>query len=299
MQKTLGSLIISSLLLGTISFWPVGLGQADENTKIAPNLPNQNAPSSAVALVNNKANPYITRGEFAEKLVDQMDLNLDGYRFFKAPLVTDFFDDVSVDDSSANEIMILGYNGLIDTSDRKFRSTDILQREEMAQILANLLHHKGSTNMGSSNAFPAINDLGKANGDAVDDIKLLVSLGVMNLNKEGNFLPKQGVTPEELRASLKQLSSYIEVQDSDVMTKIITNKEGAREIELSWGEKPSSGYEINIVSLELEDNTMIVNYHTKEPDAGSYNSTVITEPKDSKPIPNNFPAQLTVKLNKI
>lgn len=299
MQKTFSSLIIGSLIVGSTSLWPVGLGQADENSQITTNQQNQKATSSVVTVVNNKANSYITRGEFAENLVDQMDLNLDGYRFFKAPLVTDFFDDVSVDDSSANEIMILGYNGLINTSDRKFRSSEILLREEMARTLATLLQHKGSSQLSPSKDLPTINDLGKVDDDVVDDIKLLVSLKVMNLNKDGNFLPTQGVTPEELRASLKRLSSYIEVQDNDIMTKIITNKEGEREIELSWGEKPSSGYEISIVNLELKDNAMVVNYQTKEPDAGSYNSTVITEPKDSKPIPKNYPAQLVVKLNKM
>ena len=299
MQKTLGSLIIGSLLVGATSLWPVGLGQADEKSQIAIDQ-NLKTTAGSVTVLNDKTTKQaITRGEFAEKLVDALDLNLDGYRFFKAPVVTDFFDDVLEDNSSAKDIMILGYNGLIDTANRSFRPSETLLREEMAQTLANLLRSKGNAQRTASESNPVIKDLGKANKKAADDIKLLVSLDIIMLNKDGDFLPKEGITAKELQEILKNLSSHIEVQDSDIAARIIAKEDGGREVEISWGEKPSSGYVISIDTVELEGNNLIVNYRTQEPDPGSYNSTVITEPKASKAIPANYPAQLIVKLNEI
>ncbi|WP_333871335.1 S-layer homology domain-containing protein [Desulforamulus putei] len=306
MQKSAGYVIISALLIGAAAFWPIGLGQADETNVTVPqaqkqsvivdNPINNTAPSGAGT---NKSSPYVTRGEFAVKLVNSLGLNLDGYRFFKAPEVKDFFDDVPAGSPQANAIMILGYNGVIQTTDRSFRPSEMLLREEMAQILGNLLQQKARNRSEPAADQPQIKDLAAASTEAADDIKLVVGLNIMRLNREGSFQPKQGVTPQEMATILKEVKQRIGVSDSDVTAKIISGKEGGRVLEISWGEKPSSGYEIYIVDMKLDGHTLTVNYQTKEPTPGSYNSTVITEPKDTRPIPVNYPAQLNIQLNKL
>ena len=307
MQKTLGYVLIGALFMSAAVFWPIGLGQADETNKVTvPQTPKQSATAdnsikntAPAGAGTNKSSPYVTRGEFAVKLVNTLELNLDGYRFFKAPEVTDFFDDVPTGDLQASAIMILGYNGAIQTSDKFFRPSEMILREELAQVLGSLLKQKAPNQLGPVANEPQIKDLARAGSEAADDIKLMVGLNIMYLNRDGNFRPKQGVTPQELAAVLKEMKRTIGIHDSGVVAKIITAKEGGRELEISWGEKPSSGYEIYIEDMKLDGNTLIVNYCTKEPTPGSYNSTVITEPKDTKPIPFNYPAQLNIQLNKL
>lgn len=297
MQKTLGYFIIGSLLVGTAALWPIGLSQADET--------NQPATGQKVVVIENKGQipapkavvqDKINRGELAEKLVDALHLNLDGYRFFKAPQVTDFYEDVDVDHPAANAIMILGYHGFVDTSERHFEPEAMVTREELAELLGNILQQNGQLPKASN---PTIQDLGKASGEAAEHIKLLVGLKILGLNSDGNFQPKQGITANELKAILKNLQPYLQQEKQDVTAKLITGPEGSREVEISWGEKPSSGYQIHIVDLELAGETLVVHYQTKEPNPGSYNSTVITEPKDSRPIPADYPAQLDIQLSEL
>lgn len=307
MKKTLGHVLIGALFMSAAAFGPIGLGQADETKKVAvPQTQNQSTVienstknTAPTGVGTNKSNPYVTRGEFAVKAVNTLELNLDGYRFFKAPEVTDFFDDVPAGDPQANAVMILGYNGAIQTSDRFFRPSEPILREELASILGNLLQQKAQDQLEAAASQPNVKDLAKASSETADDIKLMVGLDIMHLNQEGNFQPKQGVTSQELTGILKAMQRIVGIHDTGVTAKIITAKDGGRVVEVSWGEKPSSGYEIYIADMRLQGNTLLVNYQTKEPTPGSYNSTVITEPKDAKPIPVNYPAQLKVELNKL
>ncbi|CCO06981.1 S-layer homology domain-containing protein [Desulforamulus hydrothermalis] len=296
MHKSAGSYIISALIIGAAFFWPMGPGQADE-IKFVPKI--ETPAGKSLCNEANKPVSYVNRGEFAVKLVNYLGLNLDNFRFFKAPEVSDFYDDVPAGSPQANAVMILAYNGALPTTDRLFRPAEILSREEMAQVISSLLRQKAAEQIEPPAALPPIKDLAAAGSRAVDDIKLVVGLNIMSLNRDGSFLPKQGVTSEEVVAALKEVRQLVSAGDDDVTAKIISGAEGDRVLEISWGEKPSSGYEIYIVDIKLEGNVLTVNYQTKEPLPGSYNSTVITEPKDSKPIPVNYPAVLNIKLNKL
>ncbi|AEF94409.1 S-layer domain-containing protein [Desulfotomaculum nigrificans CO-1-SRB] len=296
MQKKIGYMLLGAVLLGATSLMPIGAGQADE---INP-LPVSPAEPNVITNLNKAVtNNYITRAELAIQLVDRLDLNLDGYRFLKAPQVTDFFSDVSVDDPCANAVMVLGYNGIVNTTEKSYRPKDKISREELAKIFANVLRHKAKDDIIKVQQIPEIKDLSAANNETANDIKLTVGLGIMTLRAGGNFQPKQGVTYDEFSNALSKLQQLIQVNNSDISAKIISQQDGTRAVEISWGEKPSSGYVIKIVDMKLKGNTLLVIYHTEEPAPGSFNSTVITEPKDSKPIPQNFPAQLNIELRNI
>lgn len=305
MQKKVGFLLLGSMLLGFVFLGPAGQGQADQTKPlVAPAqqyLNNTKNESSLPVLPVDpgKNDSYVSRGEFAVKLVSALELNLDGYRFFKAPEVKDFFDDVPLESPVAEAITILGYNGVLNTSERSFRPDDKISREQLAVMLANLLHQKSKAATGDVQIKPVINDLSLADKEAREDIKYAVGLNVMATNRNGNFKPKQAVTQQELTMILGNLESLIKTDHSEVSARVITNGEGGREVELSWGEKPSSGYEITIVEFTLDGDTVVVTYQTQEPAAGSYNSTVITEPKDSHPIPLNYPSNLKLELKKL
>lgn len=288
MRKSISYLLVSAVLIGTVSLGPVTTGLADEN--------NNNKITNQEQVVNKQIS-YLSRGEAAEILVDALDLNLDNLRFFKAPGVKDFFDDVSVDSDSANAIMILGYNGALQTNNRNFRPSDTITREELAEICGGLLQHQAQGKLHPAK-HPRIKDLREINKDAVDDVKLMLSLNVMHLTREGYFQPDLGVKAKDLKEIIKQLDPYLNVDKDEIAAEIISSKEGGREIEISWGEKPSSGYEISIVKMNLEGTTLLVHYQTKEPTPGSYNSTVIIEPKDNQPIPKNYPANIDIELVK-
>lgn len=305
MKQTLVGVMAGALLLTAAALYPIGNSQADENNKIIQTNP-QNAiintevtpvtPTPAGTNEVNKVSQYMSRGELAEKLVKTLDLNLDGFRFLKPPAVSEFYDDVKVEESYADAVMILVYNQVVNSSDREFRPADIILREELAEMIGNLMRHQPRKNLVEPSCELVVKDLAKAEAKAADDIKLVIGLNIMHLNQDGNFQPKQGLTPTEVQGILKSLENLVGVNDTEVTAQIITNKEGGRELELSWGEKPSSGYKIFVIDIELDKNTLIVKYDTKEPTPGSYNSTVITEPKDSKPIPANYPAQLNIQL---
>jgi len=295
MQKKAGFMLLGAILLSVVTLGSIGLGQADETGKYQVIQTQQN-----VGKINNGiTKSYLTRGELAIELVNTLDLNLDGFRFLKAPEVTDLFNDVPVSNPCARAVMILGYNGIVGEPGRLFRPEDKITREELAQMLVNLLHQRARDNALNVEVSSDIKDLSSATAEAADDIKTVVGLNIMTLDQDSKFRPKGSVTQEDLNAILEKLEQVIKVNDNGVTAKILNNKEGNREVEVSWGQKPSSGYEIKIVDLRLNENTLIVNYHTREPAPGSYNSTVITEPKDSKPIPANFPAQLKIELHKI
>lgn len=295
MRKSISYLLVSAVLIGAVSLGPVATGLADENT--TNKQTNQEQVASDQEIKVKKEITYLSRGEAAEILVDALDLNLDGLRFFKAPEVKDFFDDVSADTNSANAIMILGYNGVLHTNNRSFRPSDIITREELAELCGSLLQHRAQGKLFPAK-YPQIKDLPMSNKDAVDDIKLMVGLNIMHLTKDGYFQPDLGVKAQDLQEIIKRLEIYLNVDKNEIAAEIISGKEGGREIEISWGEKPSSGYEISIVKMNLEGNKLVVHYQTKEPTPGSYNSTVIIEPKDNKPIPNNYPANINIELVK-
>ncbi|MEG6523522.1 S-layer homology domain-containing protein [Desulfotomaculum sp. 1211_IL3151] len=295
MRKSISDLLVSAVLIGAVSLGPAATGLADENTN--NERINQEQVFSNKGTTVKKEITDLSRGEAAEMLVDALDLNLDQLRFFKAPEVKDFFDDVSLDTDYANAIMILGYNGVLHTNNRNFRPSDTITREELAEICGGLLQQQAQGVLHPAK-HPQIKDLREMNKDAVDDIKLMISLNVMHLTKDGYFQPKLGVKATELKQIIKQLETYLNVNKDEIAAEIISGKEGGREIEISWGEKPSSGYEISIVKMNLEGNTLLVHYQTKEPTPGSYNSTVIVEPKDTQPIPGNYPANINIELVK-
>ena len=296
MKKYLSCLMAGALLLAAVAIYPIGKSQADENHKIAHPQQKNAINKTEVTPVTPVVNQYITRAELAEKLVNTLNLNLNSFRFLKPPAVTEFYDDVKVEEPYADAVMILVYNQVINSSDRFFRPSETILREELAGMIGNLLQHQPGKNLVKSSGELMIKDLANADSQAVDNIKLVVGQKIMNLNQDGNFQPKQGITHEEAQAILKNLENLVGVNDTGVTAQIVTNKEGSRALELSWGEKPSSGYKIFILDMQLKENTLIVKYDTKEPTPSSYNSTVIIEPKDSKPIPASYPAQLTLQL---
>ncbi|AQS59545.1 S-layer homology domain-containing protein [Desulforamulus ferrireducens] len=308
MRLFLVCVMAGALLLTASVLSPIGKSQADENNKKQQPIPQQAVINTEVTPVTpvatdtaktgkeNQVKQYVTRGELAEKLVQSLNLNLDNFRFLKPPAVTELFDDVQTEASYADDVMILVYNQVVNSSERIFRPSEPVLREELAQIIGNLLRHHAEEGLVESVDEPVVKDLAKANAKAAEDIKLAVAMNIMKLNQDGNFLPKQGVTPRELQNILKEMENQLGVNDTGVTAQIITNQDGGREVEISWGEKPSSGYKIFIVDLELDKDTLIIKYTTEEPTPGSYNSTVITEPKDNKPIPESYPAQLNLQL---
>lgn len=306
MPRLLSYMLLGTIVFGTVVLWPIELGRADEITKKFSPIPivqQEVRPVASVvntvpALENPKIAKFITKGEAAERIVSNLGLNLDGYRFFKAPEITDFFNDVNQDASYAKALIILGYNGILDTSERIFSPSQVISREEVAQLVFRLLN-KRAGDIIFHGPKAEIKDAINVSNNALNDVLVVVGLGLMSTNSEGKFQPEQGITLKELELIIQKTAKIINTQDSGVTAKIIINKDGAREVELSWGEKPSSGYEIIIEKMIISGNTLHVYYSTLEPTPDSYNSTVITEPKDTEQIPFNYPTNLQIELHRL
>ncbi|QUH24469.1 protease complex subunit PrcB family protein [Serpentinicella alkaliphila] len=82
----------------------------------------------------------------------------------------------------------------------------------------------------------------------------------------------------------------------DHRTEEITYSIENNVITISWGEKPTGGYFIEITDLKLDKNTLLVYYKTESPKAGDFVTQVITYPKDSKVIPVTLRSFNEVKL---
>jgi hypothetical protein len=63
-------------------------------------------------------------------------------------------------------------------------------------------------------------------------------------------------------------------------------------LELRWGKKPSSGYNIKIVDTQYQGDTLYVNYVTTEPKLGAAYLTVITYPNDKVIIKGKVPQRV-------
>ena len=57
---------------------------------------------------------------------------------------------------------------------------------------------------------------------------------------------------------------------------------------LSWGEKPTGGYKIRIVDLEIKDGDLYVDYSLRSPDPDEMVTQAITYPKDEAESPGDF-----------
>lgn len=63
-------------------------------------------------------------------------------------------------------------------------------------------------------------------------------------------------------------------------------------LELRWGKKPSSGYNIEVVNTQYQGDTLYVNYVTTEPKPGAAYLTVITYPSDTVIIKGSVPQRV-------
>ncbi len=57
---------------------------------------------------------------------------------------------------------------------------------------------------------------------------------------------------------------------------------------LSWGEKPTGGYSIDIEDIKLEDGELSVYYRLSSPAPGEAVTQAITYPEDSAEIPGDY-----------
>ncbi|NBI28260.1 protease complex subunit PrcB family protein [Chengkuizengella marina] len=67
--------------------------------------------------------------------------------------------------------------------------------------------------------------------------------------------------------------------DEKVTFKVETVNEEVDKVTLSWGEKPNTGYSIEITSVDFVNNEAVIHYQLHYPSEGMFYAPVITEPK--------------------
>ncbi|WP_096201625.1 protease complex subunit PrcB family protein [Bacillus sp. FJAT-45350] len=75
------------------------------------------------------------------------------------------------------------------------------------------------------------------------------------------------------------------VSHANTITEDVTYLIEDEEIKLSWGEKPTSGYDIQILDLEFEENNLSILYRLIEPNPDEHHLTVITYPTATAKLP--------------
>lgn len=301
MKRVMLSVLLGTLMVSTTAFVVPAKGQAGNLTISIGQTENAdlNQPAAPDITISS-AEQSVTRAEFVASLVRSLGFNLDHYRFLKAPQVSDLYDDVAVNSPYAKDIMIAGYSGIIGTNEREFRPLEPLDRAEAADYLINALLLKVKDVNQFKPAEQSFQDLTGLPAQVQQSITLASGLNLMSGNQDGNFQPEAAVSGADAIAAIDRLTNLIQSDQKhpdDVTYNFITGSDGNRQLELDWGQKPSSGYTISITNMEMVGDTLYVTYKTTEPSPDSINLSVITEPKDTKDLPAGVwePKQVILK----
>ncbi|MEG6615812.1 protease complex subunit PrcB family protein [Peptococcaceae bacterium 1198_IL3148] len=133
-----------------------------------------------------------------------------------------------------------------------------------------------------------------------DTARLAYELGLKDdINAELNV--DVSITRRDAETMISNLVSLIKLKQNEknnlgVSYTLNPVPEGYK-LELMWGKKPSSGYNIDIKDTKIIGQTLYVRYTTTEPKPGAAYLTVITYPVDSVILDINKLPQRVVMIN--
>jgi hypothetical protein len=194
-------------------------------------------------------------------IVKGLDLNIDYMRFAKQPAASDIYSNIPNNAWYANAFIIAHYNGLKISKDINPNST--ITREQFGDLLVRALEKKGIAELDSNGKFDPKTELTR--GEAASWVYNGVRVLADHTNKP---------------ATEKQVTITIQKVNDDV------NK-----VTLSRGEKPNSGYGIEINNVQFgKDGQAVITYTLIDPKPDMMYADVITEPKASTYVSSQFKA---------
>ena len=222
----------------------------------------------------------VTRGQFISSIIRASGLNLDHIRFIKAPDVRDVAPDVSPEASFAGDLIIAGHYGVV-KSGEPFRPEDPVTREEAALMAVKALDARAGK-LPVTLQFIIFEDQEKIDRGNMESIQYACKLGLFGAEK--TFRPGDTLTGSEQSRLLPAFKKILgSVPDQDGVTWELSPD--GKSITLFWGEKPTGGYAINIVSVVGAGNTLKVFYSLRSPGPGDLVTQAFTYPRATAALP--------------
>ncbi|MBO8138492.1 MAG: protease complex subunit PrcB family protein [Desulfotomaculum sp.] len=163
----------------------------------------------------------------------------------------------------------------VNTGDLGLKSENPITLETAAGAVLEVIKNKGID-------IAAFSDPGELD----DPLATAKKLGLVNNTDTDN--QKRCLDIKTLEKIIDNLLLTLDFQEgkenSYGVSYMLTPQPQGYKLELMWGKKPSSGYEIKIKETLVKNNTLYVKYETSEPQPGAAYLTVITYPSDFKVI---------------
>jgi hypothetical protein len=226
----------------------------------------------------------MTYAQGVHLIVKAFDLNMDALKFIKEPLASDYYEHVPNDAWYASSFVAAQLNGLSIPKDADPNS--VITREQFAHLLMEGVHKTGDYMF--IKIFMLIEDEADIDPALMGNIQTLLISKITKLNDERKFMPKEPMTRGEAAVWLHQAVQFVkghaampEPQPGDEVTmQVEAVNEEVNKVTLSWGTKPSSGYHIEVRSIEFTDEgEALIHYELSYPKKDMFYLTVITEPK--------------------
>lgn len=227
----------------------------------------------------------LKNSEAVQMLVNGMDLSLAAFLFIKEPLASDSFDRVPNDAWYSQAFVIAAVNGL--ELPRDIDPKADISREAFAHHLLTAMLLKGDYPF--TKRLFTFKDAGELNPDYMHSIQLLMNAGILQVDADSEFHPKQAITRLDAAVMLYDALEFmiqhqqqipedgITVDEVTMTTEAIS--EDLNKLTLSWGEQPNAGYTITITKVVfVDDQTAEIYYRLGYPKKDEMYAQVITTP---------------------
>lgn len=225
-------------------------------------------------------------------IVRGMGLNIDHLKFIKEPKASDYFTRVPDNAWYAKSFVIAHLNGLDLPKD--INPKQHMTREEFAHYLFQGLIRTGD--YAFIELFVIINDEEQINPYYMESIQKLLVSKIAELDGKGNFYPKRQITRAEAAIMLYNAVRFIkdmqEMPNPPVEDDVTMNVEKVNDdivqVTLTRGEKPNSGYTLEITKIEFHGTHAVIYYRTGDPLPDHMYPQVITEPTATAYLPASY-----------
>lgn len=216
---------------------------------------------------------------------------------------TDAFDRIADGAWYAGSFLALANSGVEIPRDVDPQQT--MTREQFLHLLCQTLLKKGT--------YPfTLMYFEVADGDEIDpdirgSVQMMLNRGFVKLDEEGQLHPKQPISREEAAVMLHAVMEFVDAmnelseegaseemaeREEVVLSVEPLNDEAVKAI-LSRGEKPNSGYGIEIAAIVFRDgHTAEIQYRLLDPDPDSFYLQVITTPTAEVFLPIDYAIEL-------
>ncbi|MHB8918890.1 MAG: stalk domain-containing protein [Desulfocucumaceae bacterium] len=225
----------------------------------------------------------VSRHGFLSVVIRETGLNLDGIYFFKAPEVRDVAADVSEEAPYAWDLIVAGHYGVVENG-RPFRPDDPVLREEAASMTVRTLYAKLGP-LPLTKQLIIFEDAGRISPRYINEVQDACKLGLFQAGK--SFRPEDPLSGEEFSALLESIKGLVQSRENrDGVTWRLS--EDSKTVTLYWGEKPTGGYAITIMSIKREGNVLKVVYSLRSPGPGEIVTQAITHPRAVAQLPDDI-----------